>query len=470
MSLEYRIELIILNCLIKNHEFSRKVLPFIKPEYFIALEEKLLFEMLRDYIVKYGELPSIPALVVDLDNISKISENTYKELKALINTISSLVMGDKDIVWLIDSTEKFCQDMALHNALSLSVEIMNEEGASSKKLSRTAIPSLLSEALSVTFNDKIGHDYFSDSTERFEYYNTKEDKVPFDLEYFNKITNGGLSKGTLNVALAMPNAGKSLFMCHCAASNLKDGKNVLYITLEMSDYKIAKRIDANLFDIDINVINKLDKEKYISKINKIKEKTLGSLIVKQYPPASAHAGHFRYLLDELKSKKEFIPDIIYVDYLSLALSMRMKDPGNTYTYVKSISEEIRGIAVEFNIPIVSAVQTTRGGYNNSDVDMSNVAESAGISNTVDMLFAIISTEQLKEMNQVMIKQIKNRDNSVDEYAKFVIGIDKYHMRLYNLEETAQDLITTSTQQIPNTTEGGFKSSFDKKNKFASIKI
>lgn len=463
-----RIEQIILNGLIKHQEFSRKVLPFLKSEYFTSSEEKILFDTIKNYIVTYGTLPSAPALSVEIDNIVDINEKAYKELKSLVKSITSAELIEKDLKWMVDNTEKFCQDKALYNAIMDSIQIMeaDKNSKSHKNLTKTAIPSVLTEALGITFNSRVGHDYFADSVKRFEHYQEKEEKIPFDIELLNTITDGGLPKKSLSVIVGSTGTGKSLVMGHMAANNLSDGKNVLYITLEMSEYATAKRIDSNLFDVDIKNIGNMAKNDYGSHINALRKKTMGRLIIKEYPPASAHTGHFRYLLDELKMKEKFQPDIIYVDYVNLMLSMRMKMDGNSYSYIKAIAEELRGISVEFDLPIVSATQTNRGGYDNSEIDLSNVSESTGLAATADLMFAIIATEQLKDLGQIMIKQLKNRYNDMNNPSKFVIGVDKTKMKLYNLEALAQNSISVPGQQNvgpaskPPSFFGGTKNKFD----------
>jgi replicative DNA helicase len=463
-----RIESIILSGLTHHQEFSRKVLPFLKTEYFNTEEEKIIFGVIKDYIISYGNLPSVSALNVEIDKVVNINEKSFKELKSLVKSISVDVVNTKELSWLIDNTEKFCQDKALYNAIMDSIQIMeaDKNSKSHKNLTKTAIPSVLTEALGITFNSRVGHDYFADSVKRFEHYQEKEEKIPFDIELLNTITDGGLPKKSLSVIVGSTGTGKSLVMGHMAANNLSDGKNVLYITLEMSEYATAKRIDANLFDVDIKNIGNMAKNDYGSHINALRKKTIGRLIVKEYPPASAHTGHFRYLLDELKMKEKFQPDIIYVDYVNLMLSMRMKMDGNSYSYIKAIAEELRGISVEFDLPVVSATQTNRGGYDNSEIDLSNVSESTGLAATADLMFAIIATEQLKGLGQIMIKQLKNRYNDMNNPSKFVIGVDKSKMKLYNLEALAQNSINVPGQQNvgpaskPPSFFGGTKNKFD----------
>lgn len=438
-----RIEEIILHSLITNHEYSRKVLPFIKEEYFSeGGEEHLLFVTIRDYIIKYGALPSKSALYVEIDNIVNINESTFKELKKLIESISGNDFSDHDGDWLIDNTEKFCQDRALYNGIMDAMMVVEAEkkDKSHKNLSKTAIPLILSEALSVSFDNRIGHNFLEDYNERYDYYHQKLQKVSFDIDLLNDITGGGLPPKSLSVILGGTGVGKSLVMCHMASNNLIDGKNVLYITLEMSEEETARRIDANLLDVDITRINDISSSVYESQIQALRSKTTGKLIIKQYPTASGHTGHFRHLLDELKMKEKFKADIIYIDYINICASSRIKMGGNvnSYSYIKSIAEEIRGLGVEFNVPIVTATQVNRTGFGNSDVDLDGVSESFGLPATADLMFAIVSNEQLAELGQYMVKQLKNRYNDVNTNKKFVIGVDKSRMRLYNLEGSAQN--------------------------------
>ena len=444
MSDSSRIELIILNALTTKQEFSRKVLPFIKGEYFSQLEEKLLFETIRDYIVKYGSMPSISALYVEIDNIVDINEKTFKGLKEIIGEVGELAVEEKDLQWLVDNTEKFCQDKALYNAIMDSIQIMEAEKSEKthKNLTKTGIPTLLQQALGITFDNRVGHDYFKDGAARFEKYNENVYKIPFDIDLLNIITDGGLPTKSLSVILGSTGTGKSLIMCHMAANNLLDGRNVLYITLEMSEFETAKRIDANLLDVDINTLKTMSKSSYGKTLASLKTKTTGRLIVKEYPTASAHTGHFRHLLDELKMKEKFKPDIIYIDYINICLSSRIKNGNNvnSYTYVKSIAEEVRGLAVEFDVPVVTATQSNRSGFGNSDVDLDNVSESWGLPATADLMFAVISNEQLSELGQYMVKQLKNRYNDLNLHKKFLIGVDKAKMKLYNLEDSVQSSI------------------------------
>lgn len=439
-----RIEQIILNALTTNSEFSRKVLPFIKEEYFAeSSEEKILFGVIKEYIRKYGNPPSKAALYVEIDDIVNISENAFKELKKLVAVISDGDIKEHDSEWLLDQTERFCQDKALYNAIMESIQIV--QGEANKNLTKTAIPHMLSEALGVSFDDRIGHNFTDDAEERYEYYHEKQVKIPFDIDLLNQITDGGLPKKSLTTILGGTGTGKSLFMCHMAANNLTDGKNVLYITLEMSENETARRIDANLLDVDINQIKNIPRSEYLKSVNAIKAQTLGKLIIREYPTASAHVGHFRHLLDELKLKKKFIPDIIYIDYINICTSSRLKQNGsvNSYVYVKAIAEEIRGLAVEFDVPVITATQTNREGFGSSEVELQNVSESFGLPATSDLMFAIISTEQLAELGQYMIKQLKNRYNDLNHLKKFLIGVDKPKMRLYNLDPVAQNSISSN---------------------------
>lgn len=434
------IEDLILSNLAMDEKYSRKVLPFIDSAYFHAKSYKLVFKLIKDHIDKYNALPSKSSLLVDLQEIENISENDYKDSESLVSRFEKDEALDVD--WLSDSTEKFCQDKAIYNALMQSIEIVDGSG---QELTKGAIPKILTDALSVSFDGSIGHDFFDDYEKRFEFYHRKEERIPFDIEYMNTVTNGGFPRKSLNIFLAGTNVGKSLAMCHCAASNIADGKNVLYITLEMAEERISERIDANLLDVAIGEIKDLKKDSYFSKMEKLKKKTAGRLVVKEYPTASANANHFRVLLNELKIKKNFIPDIIYIDYLNICSSSRVK-PGsnmNSYGYIKSIAEELRGLSVEFGPPIVSATQTTRSGFVNSDVGLEDTSESFGLPATADFMVALIRTEELDELGQLMIKQLKNRYGDPSKYKRFVVGVDMTKMRLYNVEDTANDDIMDS---------------------------
>ena len=429
------IERVILSNLVYNDEFSRKAIPFLKNEYFTDYSERLVFELIDEYVKKYNSFPSIEALTIDLSNKDGLNEEAFKSCKEIVGSLSQDPNTKLD--WILDQTEKFCQDKSLYLAIMKSIKIMDEKNAS---ISKGSIPQILTDALAVSFDTHIGHDFLVDTDERYEFYHRKEKRVPFDLDYFNTITNGGLPNKTLNIALAGTGVGKSLFMCHCAAGNLSKGLNVLYITLEMAEERIAERIDANLLNVTIDELELLPKPSYDSKIQTLKAKTSGKLIIKEYPTACAGSANFRHLLNELKIKKNFQPDIIYIDYLNICMSSRMKYGANvnSYTYIKAIAEELRGLAVEYDVPIVSATQTTRGGYSNSDVGLEDTSESFGLPATADFMFALISSEELESLNQIMVKQLKNRYNDPGSNRRFVVGIDRSKMRLYDVEQSAQD--------------------------------
>lgn len=442
------IEKTILTNLIHNEEYCRKVLPFIRDEYFRDNTFKIAFKQIAEYIDTYNNLPSLESLKIDLSDRTDLNEQQYKETDELI---SNLVKSSEQtsIEWLIDQTEKFCQDQALFNAISESIKLI--DGSNNGSISKGNIPQLLSDALSISFDSHVGHDLIEDWESRYTLYHTKENKIPFNLEYFNRITKGGLSSKTLNVCLAGTGVGKSLFMCHCAAGNLLEGRNVLYITLEMAEERIAERIDANLLNIPLDELELLPKDTYEKKINRIREKTVGKLIIKEYPTASAGSANFRYLLNELKVKRNFKPDIIYVDYLNICSSSRLKNGANvnSYMYVKAIAEELRGLAVEFNVPLMSATQTNRSGFSSSDVGLEDTSESFGLPATADFMFAIISNEQLASLNQMLVKQLKNRYSDPNLYRKFIIGVDRSRMKLYNVEASAQDDIIDDMMKKPN---------------------
>ena len=456
------IEKTILSHLIFNEPYSRKVLPFIKEEYFHNLSDKTVYNLIKDYVEKYNALPTKEVLYLELDNKDGISEGVFKDAKSIIDDMSK---EDTKIEWLVDSTEKFCQDKAIYNAIMASIKILDDKKETQGK---GATPNLLSEALGISFDVSIGHDYIENADERFEFYHEKKERIPFDLDYMNKITKGGLVKKSLNIALAGTGVGKSLFMCHCATNNLAQGKNVLYITMEMAEEKIAERIDANLLNVTVDELSILPKDVYDKKINRIKEKTTGKLIIKEYPTASAGSAHFRHLINELRIKRNFIPDIIYIDYLNICSSSRIRTGSNvnSYTYIKAIAEELRGLAVEFNVPIVSATQTTRSGYGNSDVELTDTSESFGLPATADFMFALISSEKLEELNQIMIKQLKNRYNDPTIHKKFVVGVDRAKMRLYDVEQSAQDDIADDSPVIPKNKFGGMDE--EKKKKLKSL--
>ena len=437
-----RIETTILRNLVFNEEYSRKVIPFIEPDYFEQRTEKIIFKEITEFIVKYGAAITTEALRIELENRTDLSEMEIKESREITAGFNDSPVEKQ---WLLDTTEKWCRDRAIYLALMESVSIADGQD---KEKNRDAIPSILSDALAVSFDNHIGHNYLEDYKERYEAYHRKEDRIPFDLEYFNKITKGGLPNKTLNIALAGTGVGKSLFMCHMASSVLLNGSNVLYITMEMAEEKIAERIDANLLNVPIQDLVDLPRTSFENKVTNLSKKTQGQLIIKEYPTASAHSGHFKALLNELALKKSFKPDIIFVDYLNICASSRYKGSANinSYTLVKSIAEELRGLAVETEVPIVSATQTTRSGYGSSDVDLTDTSESFGLPATADLMFALISTEELEQLGQIMVKQLKNRYNDLSVFKRFVVGIDRAKMRLYDCEQTAQDNILDSGQE------------------------
>ena len=451
-----RIEDTILRNLFCNEQYYRKVVPHLDGEYFQDPIEKILFEEILDFSGKYDKVPTKEVVRINLGNRSDLTEETYKKSSSKLETLTDEWV---DFDWLVDSTEKWCQDRAIYNALLKSVKIAD---GNDEKLSKDAIPTILQEALGVTFDEHIGHDYLQDYEERYEFYHREEEKIPFDLEKFNYITKGGLPNKTLNIALAGTGVGKSLFMCHMASACLLQGKNVLYITLEMSEEKIAERIDANCLNIGIKDITDLPQVMFKSKISDLQRKTNGKIIVKEYPTASAHAGHFRSLLNELKLKKSFRPDIIFIDYLNICASSRYKGHiVNSYTYVKAIAEELRGLAVEANLPIASATQTTRSGFGSSDVELTDTSESFGLPATADLMFALISTEELEGLNQILVKQLKNRYNDPTMNKRFVVGIDRAKMRLYDCEQSAQqDILDNGQEEEYTPEEKTFKKSFD----------
>ena len=458
------IENTILKNLLYNEEYSRKVIPFIKTDYFQEPSQKITFEEIVNFISQYNTQVTVEALLIEITNRKDINDGMLKELQILITNLED---SPADLQWLFDTTEKWCRDRAIYLALMDSINIA--DGNDDKK-NRDAIPSILSEALAVSFDNHIGHDYFANADERFDFYHQKQDKIPFDLEYFNKITKGGLVNKSLNVALAGTGVGKSLFMCHMASSVLLSGRNVLYITMEMAEEKIAERIDANLLNVPIQEIAELPKQMFDSKVTNLSQKTQGTLIIKEYPTASAHSGHFKALLSELALKKSFRPDIIFVDYLNICASERYRGNStvNSYSYIKAIAEELRGLAVEANVPIVSATQTTRSGYGSSDVDITDTSESFGLPATADLMFALISTDELEELGQIMVKQLKNRYNDLSVNKRFVVGIDRAKMRLYDCEQSAQNDILGNGQEEEYEYEDEKKSSL--KQKFGSFKF
>ena len=426
-----RIEETILRNLLHNEEYYRKVVPFLKAEYYENYHEKIIFEEIAEFSSKYDKVPTKEILTINLQNRNDLTDESFQ---SSVQTVSSLSDEWVDQEWLLDATEKWCQDRAIYLALMSSIKIAD---GGDKKLSRDAIPSILQEALAVSFDEHIGHDYIEQATDRYEFYHRKEEKVPFDLEKFNFITKGGISNKTLNVALAGTGVGKSLFMCHAAGAALSQGYNVLYITCEMAEEKIAERIDANLLNVAVKDITELPEVLFTSKVNEIARKTQGKLIIKEYPTASAHVGHFKGLLSDLRLKKDFKPDLIFIDYLNICASVRYKGAVvNSYTYVKAIAEELRGLAVEANVPIVSATQTTRSGFGNSDPDLTDTSESFGLPATADFMFALISTEELEQQGRIMVKQLKNRYSDIVTSRKFMVGIDRSKMRLYDVADDA----------------------------------
>ena len=456
-----RVETTILRNLVHDEEYLRKVIPFIEPDYFDNHQDRVIFEEIAQFIVKYNKPVSQEILKIEVENRSDINDDEFKEITGLLSSLDRQVVNSE---WLVDTTEKWCRDRAIYLALMKSIKIA--DGQDEKK-TRDAIPSILSDALAVSFDNHIGHDYLEDYEQRYESYHRKEEKISFDLEYFNKITKGGLPNKTLNIALAGTGVGKSLFMCHMASSVLLQGKNVLYITMEMAEERIAERIDANLLNVNIQEISDLPKIIYDSKVNSLSKKTQGTLIIKEYPTASAHSGHFKALLNELSLKKSFKPDIIFIDYLNICASSRYKAGSNvnSYSYIKAIAEELRGLAVESNLPIVSATQTTRSGFGSSDVDLTDTSESFGLPATADLMFALISTEELEGLNQIMVKQLKNRYNDPTMNKRFIVGIDRAKMRLYDVEQNAQeDVLDNGQEEEYDGSESKFK------NKFAEIKF
>ena len=437
------LESLILQNLIFNEEYSRKVLPFIQEDYFSFSENKLIFNEVSKFISDYNANPTFEALYVQL-NDKQITEEEYKKGVELLGELKEATIDSSNLEWLIDKTEKFCQEKAVYNAVVEAIAILDNK---KKNVEKGAIPKILSDALAVSFDQSVGHDYIDDYEKRYDFYHKTEEKIPFDLDYFNKITKGGLPKKSISIILAGPGSGKSLFMCHCSANSLMKGRNVLYITLEMAEEKIAERIDANLLNVKVDDLMQLSKETYERKINLIKEKVIGKLIIKEYPTASASVVHFRTLLNELNLKRNFKPDIIFVDYMNICTSARVKSGPNvnSYAYVKSIAEELRGLAVEFNVPIMTATQMTRSGASNSDPSMEDVSESFGTVATADMIFALINNEEFEQMQQIMVKQIKNRYSDPTTNKRFMIGIDRSKMKLYDVEKSAQNDIVDSGQ-------------------------
>jgi len=436
-----KIESTILRNLLTNESFYRKVVPFVKPEYFEEYHERIIYEEVWNFASTYDTVPTSEVLIINLQDRKDITEESYSEAVQTLKSIEEVPVENQ---WLLDTTEKWCKDRAIYLALLESIKIA--DGGESK-VSKDAIPSILQEALAVSFDEHVGHDYVENVTERYDYYHKDESKIPFDLEKFNQVTKGGLPNKTLNIALAGTGVGKSLFMCHMAASCLQQGKNVIYITMEMAEERIAERIDANLLGVNIKDIGTIPEQIFTSRVAEIGRKTQGRLIIKEYPTASAHSGHFKSLINELSLKKYFKPDIIFIDYLNICASSRYKGHiVNSYTYVKAIAEELRGLAVEHDVPIVSATQTTRSGYGNSDVDLTDTSESFGLPATADFMFALISTEELEQSGRIMVKQLKNRYNDLTFYRRFTVGIDRPKMKLYNVEDSEGDNILDSAEE------------------------
>ena len=441
-SLTQRIETTILNNLIFNEDYTRKVIPFLKAEYFTDFTEKTVFQTVAEYVDKYKSVPDVEALNIDIQK----APQTEEQYKTIQDYLTHFVPSKVDEQWLLDETEKFCKDKAIYNAILDGIHIIDGK---SKDQTADAIPSILSDALSVSFDTHVGHDYMEQAEERYDYYHEVEDKIPFDLDFFNKITKGGLPPKTLNICLAGTGVGKSLFMCHVAASALLQNKNVLYVSLEMAEKKIAERIDANLMNVSLEDLPDLSRRMFDSRIEKIQKKTEGKLIIKEYPTASAHCGHFRALHNELLLKRQFRPDIIFIDYINICASSRFKYGSNvnSYTYIKGIAEEMRGLAVELNVPIMSATQTTRQGFVSTDIGLEDTSESFGLPATADLMFALISTEELEGLNQMLVKQLKNRYNDPTVNKRFILGVDRAKMKLYDVSQKAQtDLVDTGQEE------------------------
>jgi replicative DNA helicase len=448
--------------LIRNEDYLRKVLPFLKTEYFTDKTEKIIYEEINKFTETYNSTPSIEAVGLAVKERRNLSDEELEKSQSYLHEIASFKDEESKVQWLTDKTEKFCQERAIYNAVLGSISILDGKDKSNDK---GAIPKILSDALAVSFDNSVGHDYLENSDERYEFYHRKEERIPFDLEYFNKITKGGLPAKTLNIALAGTGVGKSLFMCHVAAGAMAQGKNVLYITLEMAEEKIAERIDANLLNVSIDALMELPRDMYERKVKRVKDMTTGKLIIKEYPTASASVTHFRTLLNELNLKKSFVPDIIFIDYLNICCSSRIKVGSNinSYTYVKSIAEELRGLAVEFGVPIVSATQTTRSGFTSSDPGLEDTSESFGLPATADLMFALISSEELEALGQIMVKQLKNRYSDPTTHKRFVVGVDRSRMKLYDVEQTAQDGLADAGKQDE-------QSSKFKKKDFSGFKV
>jgi len=447
-----KLEQTILKNLIYSEDYLRKVLPFLKEEYFTDKVEKAIFNEITSFTNTYNTPPTIEAIELSVKERRDITDDQVEQSETYLKEIESTSKEESQIQWLVDKTEKFCQEKAIYNAVLASISVLDGKD---KTHDKGQIPKILSDALAVSFDTSVGHDYLENSDDRYEFYHRKEERIPFDLDYFNKITKGGLPAKTLNIALAGTGVGKSLFMCHVAAGAMAQGRNVLYITMEMAEEKIAERIDANLLNVNLDDLMELPKELYDKKVAKVKSKTTGKLIIKEYPTASASATHFRTLLNELYLKKSFRPDIIFIDYLNICCSSRIK-PGaniNSYTYVKSIAEELRGLAVEFGVPVVSATQTTRSGFTSSDPGLEDTSESFGLPATADLMFALITSEELEELGQIMVKQLKNRYNDPNYYKRFTVGVDRAKMKLYDVEQSGQDDLVDAGQDKPLNTFG-----------------
>ena len=453
-----RLEDTILSNLIHNEDYCRKVLPFLKDEYFANRSDKVLFSEIYAFVDKYNNLPTKETLIIELGNRKDITEEEYKAIKQTINGLS---YEENELQWLLDTTEKFCKDKAVNNAVLNGIKILDGKD---KKRTPEAIPSILSEALAVSFDNHIGHDYIDDADDRFDWYHRTELRLPFDLQYFNKITKGGVPQKTLNVCLAGTGVGKSLFMCHLAASSLLEGKNVLYVTLEMAEERIAERIDANLLDVTTDDLHALPKQMFDDRVKRLKERSPGKLIIKEYPTASAHSGHFKSLLNELALKKSFRPDVLFIDYLNICASSRFKG-GNisSYFYIKAIAEELRGLAVEFKLPIFTATQTTRSGFTSTDIGLEDTSESFGLPATADFMFALMTNEELDSLNQMKVKQLKNRYSDPAINRSFILGVDRSKMRLYDVEQKAQNIVDAN-QQMEKEVE------IDPYDKFSDFKV
>jgi replicative DNA helicase len=457
-----RLEQTILKNLIKSEAYTRKVLPFLKEDYFGNMEDRLLFKEVAGFVLKYNQQPTFDALEIEVNNIRGTTDDAVKSITETLKQLDSDT-NPTNQDWLLDATEKFCQEKAIYNAITNSLEIMNGKG----KLTKGAIPSLLHDALAVSFDPNVGHDYLEQSEERFDYYHKVEERLPFDLDFFNKITKNGVPKKTLNIVMAGVGVGKSLTLCHFASSYINQGKNVLYISMELAEKEVAKRIDANVLNVSMDDLMVLSKDMYNDKVNKLKQKTAGKLIVKEYPTASASTVHFRALLNELNLKKNFMPDVIMIDYLNICASARIK-PGNgvnSYTYIKSIAEELRGLAVEFNVPVWSATQLTRSGYGSSDPDLTDTSESFGLPATADFFVALVTNDQLEQLNQFAVKQLKNRYADPAKFKKDIIGVDKTKMKLYDVEASAKNIVDTGEDitPVPKKFDGG-------KSKFKGLKV